>query len=124
MTPLYLIAYDIADRKRLGQVHRFLRARALALQYSVFLAPCDESGLAGIVAGLRARVDERHDDVRIYRLPERCQPRTLGRQVLPPGLFLGGHVLLDRFQPRAIELPLEEGKNLAAGAGNGRIERP
>ena len=33
---LYLIAYDIADPKRLVKVHRTLKRQGLPVQYSVF----------------------------------------------------------------------------------------
>ncbi|MBX3630284.1 MAG: CRISPR-associated endonuclease Cas2 [Nitrosomonas sp.] len=34
---LYLIAYDIADSKRLARVHRVLKQQGLPVQFSVFM---------------------------------------------------------------------------------------
>lgn len=105
MTPLHLIAYDIADPRRLGRVHRFLKRIALPLQYSVFLAQCSPQDLAATAQSLRALMDERRDDIRIYRLPEACRARFLGRPILPPGALLAAHPTLDQLQPRALQLP-------------------
>ena len=101
MNPLYLIAYDIAHPRRLGRVHRFLKARALGLQYSVFLAQMPESALPPVIAGLQARMDPRRDDIRIYRLPQPCHPQMLGRQMFPSEVFLGGGYALAALQAQS-----------------------
>jgi len=66
-----------------------LKQQAVPLQYSVFLGEFGRAALDTLAEELRRRVDPRQDDVRIYRLPERCQAQWLGRQWLPEGVFLG-----------------------------------
>lgn len=82
----WLIAYDIADPRRLCRVHRFLSSQAVPVQYSVFatrLAPM-KAGL--IRAGLAEIIDEDEDDVRIYPVPEPANLTVFGKKALPEGL--------------------------------------
>ena len=82
----WLIAYDIADPRRLCRVHRFLSSQAVPVQYSVFatrLAPM-KAGL--IRAGLAEIIDEGEDDVRIYPVPEPANLTVFGKKALPEGL--------------------------------------
>jgi CRISPR-associated protein Cas2 len=65
-----LIAYDIRDPKRLRRVHAYLRTRAQALQLSVFLVQADTAELDAILDGVRARVDNRCDDIRLYAVTD------------------------------------------------------
>lgn len=81
-----LIAYDIADPKRLRKVHALLKGRALPLQYSVFLGRFTEAELDELEGELRRRIHLRQDDVRIYMLPSLQQPVSIGRPVLPAGV--------------------------------------
>jgi CRISPR-associated protein Cas2 len=85
---VWLVSYDISDAKRLARVHRFLKKEALALQYSVFLASASEGGLRWLLHRLGQLIDPRRDDVRAYPIPERCEAVTLGRQIVPSGVFL------------------------------------
>jgi CRISPR-associated protein Cas2 len=84
----YLVCYDIADPKRLGRVHRFLREHGIPVQYSVFTAQATAKQLARIIAGLMHRIDRRADDVRIYPLPSRPETVSLGLQLFPEGVLL------------------------------------
>jgi CRISPR-associated protein Cas2 len=84
----YLVCYDIADPKRLGRVHRFLREQGVPVQYSVFTAQLTAKELGRIVDGLAERIDERADDVRIYPLPSRPETASLGLQYFPDGVLL------------------------------------
>ena len=77
---LYLIAYDIADHKRLGRIARYLCQRACRIQYSVFAAVLSRSGLNTLLAELEAIIDDREDDVRIYPLPAVGDVTLLGQQ--------------------------------------------
>jgi len=99
----YLIGYDIADKKRLSRVHAYVKERAMALQYSVFLGVFDPRAVDRIVAGLAARIDPRRDDVRLYALERDCRILTMGEPVFPTGIALpgaAGGVRL-RFEPYA-----------------------
>ena len=82
----WLIAYDIADPRRLGRVHRLLKKVAMPIQYSVFLAWLTERQLARLVARLHECIDTREDDVRLYHLPVSTELVRLGRQWLPDGV--------------------------------------
>lgn len=114
MPPVYLIAYDIGDPRRLGRVHRFLKVRALPIQFSVFLVRCQPEAIEQMAAHLAELIDPRQDDIRIYRLPERCNPRILGRPILPDGIFLAAHPTFSKLQPAAIQLPFLDAPNLTA----------
>lgn len=81
-----LIAYDIADPKRLRRVHALLKGRALPLQYSVFLGRFTGKELDDLEQELRRRIHPKQDDVRIYALPGLTQPVSIGRPVLPAGV--------------------------------------
>jgi CRISPR-associated protein Cas2 len=92
---LYLVAYDIADPRRLARVHRLLKNYALPVQYSVFIAWLNETQLDELVEQLRQRIDNAKDDVRLYHLPAQAKLATFGKQWLPDGVHLlnNGHLL-------------------------------
>jgi CRISPR-associated protein Cas2 len=96
----FLIAYDIAEPKRLVRVHRFLTRHAMALQYSVFAGVLTPFQVAAAVAGLQERIDAREDDVRIYPLPRKCYALTLGAQWTPEGVFLTDRRLMELWRTR------------------------
>lgn len=85
----FVIAYDIADPRRLARVHRFLVREAFPVQYSVFLGTFSPRGLNAVLEGLAAIIHPREDDVRAYPLPSRPQIESLGRPVLPDGVIPG-----------------------------------
>jgi CRISPR-associated protein Cas2 len=62
----YLLAYDIRHEKRLRRVHYFCKKHGIPLQRSVFLFKADAAGLEEMVDGVRARVSDKEDDVRLY----------------------------------------------------------
>jgi len=82
----WLIAYDIANQRRLTRVHRFLRGHALPVQYSVFAARCSPAKLGMIRSSLAALIAKREDDVRCYPVPEPALLFVFGRKALPEGL--------------------------------------
>lgn len=84
----YLVSYDITDPRRLSEVHRYLKKRALPLQYSVFLAYANERVIGAMVRDLADLIQPKSDDVRVYPLPAACQATTLGSQALPHGVFI------------------------------------
>jgi CRISPR-associated protein Cas2 len=86
----WLIAYDIADPRRLASVHRYLKRYALAVQYSVFLGWFSARQVDSLRRGLEQRIDPRRDDVRLYHLPSRTQLYRFGRQWLPERVYLVG----------------------------------
>jgi len=82
----WLIAYDIADPVRLQRVHRYLRSRAVPVQYSVFATRASPMRIGSIRAGLADLIDHCQDDVRFYPVPEPADLTVLGMKALPEGL--------------------------------------
>ena len=91
-TGLYLIAYDIANPKRLSRVHRALKKQGLPVQYSVFTVVMKRKALSRLLTSINELIHPVRDDIRCYRLPERTEIKTLGRQFFPEDvmLFTGG----------------------------------
>ncbi|MEZ5537196.1 MAG: CRISPR-associated endonuclease Cas2 [Thiolinea sp.] len=86
----HIVCYDIRCPKRLGRVHRYLKKRAIPLQYSVFLAQLDEKKRDKVLRDLRVIINLQQDDVRIYPLPEKPEWCTLGKALWGSGLTLTG----------------------------------
>jgi CRISPR-associated protein Cas2 len=84
----FLLAYDIADPKRLTRVHRTVRDHGLPLQYSVFLVVGTTGDLDGLLADLDRIIHPKEDDIRVYPLPMTFDADAYGRQWLPGGLDL------------------------------------
>lgn len=85
-TRLYLLAYDIANPRRLARIARIVSRQALRIQYSVYVAELSRSQLRDLVAILREAVDPRSDDLRIYPLPARLDAVWYGRATWPDGI--------------------------------------
>lgn len=85
-TRLYLLAYDIADPRRLARVARLVSRAALRIQYSVYVTELSPSRLRDLVAALRALIDPRCDDLRIYPLPSRLDAVWYGQAIWPDGI--------------------------------------
>lgn len=77
---LYLIAYDIADPKRLGQVARYMCQHAYRVQYSVFVASLSSSQLELLLFDLEEIIEQRWDDIRAYPLLPTGDVTLLGNQ--------------------------------------------
>jgi len=86
----FLLAYDIADPRRLVRVHRACKQWGVPIQYSVFIVPLTPAGIGKLVAELRSLIDERADDIRVYPLPDRVEVAQYGRQGFPEGIELVG----------------------------------
>ena len=84
----YLIAYDIADPKRLVRVHRLLKHEAAPLQYSVFVTRASDDEIDHLLDDVGGLIEPAQDDVRAYPIPERAEVVMLGRQRLPEGVIL------------------------------------
>jgi CRISPR-associated protein Cas2 len=92
----WLIAYDIRDDARLRRVHRYVKSRALPVQYSVYVADASATQIRRVHSDLARLVDQRVDDVRIYQLPTPGNVATLGRPLIGDGLRLLTGTTLDR----------------------------
>lgn len=62
----YLLAYDIADPRRLQRVHYRLKKRGLAVQQSVFFVHATEGELTTLLDDLATVIKPREDDIRAY----------------------------------------------------------
>lgn len=87
-TGLYVIAYDIANPKRLSRIHRFLKKQGLPMQYSVFTLVIKHKPLLRLLDGITKLINKREDDVRCYRLPKDSKAITLGKQIFPADVML------------------------------------
>jgi CRISPR-associated protein Cas2 len=86
----FIICYDIANPKRLGRLYRFLKKRAVPLQYSVFLFVGDDRQLDRLLAEAITLIDPKDDDLRAYPLPARGLKARLGKPALPEGIQWSG----------------------------------
>lgn len=89
----WLIAYDIANPRRLARVHRYLKRYAIPVQYSVFVFQGTQMGLERVLGGIEERIAPKADDVRAYHLPDPCEVAMLGVQYLPDGVMLAAQGL-------------------------------
>ena len=80
----YLIAYDIADPRRLQRVARFLERRAVRCQKSVFLFQGSETALVGLLDEAARRIDPDADVLQAWRLASGQGPLGLVRGTALP----------------------------------------
>ncbi|HPE60793.1 MAG: CRISPR-associated endonuclease Cas2 [Thiothrix sp.] len=86
----HLVCYDIRCPKRLARVHRFLKKRAVPLQYSVFLVRLNREQRGWLLQQLERLIDARADDVRVYPLPQKPDWCALGKPLWEEGMLLDG----------------------------------
>jgi len=91
----WLIAYDIREPNRLRGLHRYLRRQGLPCQYSVFLVEATAGQIVEILQDVKAIVDEKVDDVRMYHLTAMSRMWALGRQFSVEDEFLAHRMLMD-----------------------------
>jgi CRISPR-associated protein Cas2 len=82
----WLLAYDIAEPRRLRRVHRIVRRAGASVQYSAYSITASDAALDDVLLRLRGVIAVEADDVRAYHLPARCRVWTLGRQCMPEGV--------------------------------------
>lgn len=76
--PLYLVAYDIADPRRLRRVHEAVKAYSTGGQKSVHECFLSHSERAALLAALERLIDPAEDSVLMLRLDPRMGVHTLG----------------------------------------------
>lgn len=108
----YLLAYDIADPKRLVRVHRTVRGSGMALQYSVFLVVATVRDLDELLATLDTIIKPALDDIRVYPLPMQFDAEQYGRQWLPGGIDLPSDASLTQ---ALLAMVVEQDKRAAEG---------
>ena len=59
------------------------------MQYSIFAVEASDFELNDLLIGIKARIDERVDDVRAYHVPARCEIFHFGQQSMPAGITVG-----------------------------------
>lgn len=62
----YLIAYDIADNKRLAKVHRLMKKEGIAAQKSLFFMYGKRSKVTVFLDQLESMIKANKDDIRAY----------------------------------------------------------
>jgi CRISPR-associated endonuclease Cas2 len=62
----YLVAYDIADYKRLNRVHRIMKKEGLAVQRSVFFIRGTERQIRHLMDRLEPIIKKKEDNVLAY----------------------------------------------------------
>jgi CRISPR-associated protein Cas2 len=72
---LVLIAYDIANDKRLRRVAQLMESYGARVQRSVFECRITQNQLDELIEKVKAMIKRREDRVHIYRLCETCQER-------------------------------------------------
>jgi len=101
----WLIAYDIRSPRRLRRVHRLLSDEGVWIQYSIFVTQATPQRLGIIRARIAGLIDDRADDVRIYRIPRVPIVHTLGAQGLPDGALMLSGVVPSRSVPFTRQRP-------------------
>ena len=86
----FIIAYDIADPRRLSRIHRMLKRLAMPLQYSVFYAQMSDHQRDQLAKLLENEIDNKEDDIRIYPLPRAYSVQYLGEDPMLEGLHPDG----------------------------------
>ena len=65
----FIIAYDIADPKRLRKIAKILEKKVLRIQYSIYiLYDATEQEAINLVRSLDKIYNEKEDDIRIYKI--------------------------------------------------------
>jgi len=114
----WLIAYDIANHRRLGRVHRYLKGRAIPVQYSVFVLYGSQITLGRVLDDIAKLIAPEADDVRAYHLPDRAEVTTIGRQSIPEEVTLsvrGLDRLLRALTPSGDGSKVEEENGVESG---------
>lgn len=82
---LYLVCYDIANPRRLRQVHKFLLGYKVGGQKSFFECWLTSAELKDVRLGLRQRMENSEDRAHIFQLDPRQHTQCLGCAQPPHG---------------------------------------
>lgn len=82
----WLVAYDVADPRRLGRVHRRMLRHAVAIEYSVFWLTGTPADRLRCLQDVLPLLEPDEDDLRMYAMPARGLRLRLGLSVLPQGI--------------------------------------
>jgi len=68
----FIIAYDIADPKRLQKIGKLVEKEAMRIQYSVYiLYEASHEEVTKLLERVCALYDEAYDDIRVYKIKNR-----------------------------------------------------
>jgi len=68
----FIVAYDIADPKRLSKAAKILEGKAMRIQYSIFyLVSISKKDAMDIFENLVEVCDSEEDDLRIYKIQDK-----------------------------------------------------
>jgi CRISPR-associated endonuclease Cas2 len=99
----YIVAYDIADPRRLRRVARFMERRAVRCQKSVFLFRGDDAAVAQMLDEVSPLLKLSEDCVQAWRLSPN-QPATGRMRGTVANIHPGGAVLFDG-RPLLLDAP-------------------
>ena len=87
----YLVAYDIANPRRLSKIHRALKNEGLAVQKSLFLVQGTDSSINRLLDRIASIMALREDDLRAYPIMHPSKIWTNGPNPLAdfPVLYYG-----------------------------------
>ena len=83
----YVIAYDIANKKRLVRLHRYLQQHATPIQQSIFLFYGSELQKMACITGALRLLNPKEDSLCCYRLPSQGRKLRIGAKLFPEGVF-------------------------------------
>lgn len=107
-TANWIVAYDIADRRRGARVLKLMKAHGLPLQYSVFLVVASGAAMHALMRDVQRLIKPAVDDVRAYRVPANAECHWLGGSPLPEGAVVGAGLPLHRAPNPATGHPAAE----------------
>ncbi len=83
---LIIVAYDVADNKRLAKIAKIMEDYGTRVQYSIFEIHADGAIMGEIMNRVSSVLDEKEDSVRFYPLCKNCERKTeiIGNPVYVP----------------------------------------
>lgn len=75
---LYLVAYDIADHKRLARVHRAMLGWKVGGQKSFYECWLTRAELVALIRELTDLIDPQADRIHVFQLDTRMRPKCYG----------------------------------------------
>ena len=66
----FIVAYDIADTKRVAKLGRFLSKIGIRIEYSIFYVKASKDEMTEIAIKINDIIDTEMDDVRIYEIED------------------------------------------------------
>lgn len=72
---LFLVAYDIANQKRLRRVAKLMESYGTRVQRSIFECRLTQLRLEELILAVKSVIKQRQDKVQIYHICSVCQQR-------------------------------------------------